>query len=145
MSESFTIPAGQPPTLKSVDEGGRVIYVGSFSKSLFPALRLGYLVAPPKLVDTFRRIGSATVQGAPTHFQAIVARFIQEGQFAAHIRRMRKIYAERKDVLIDAASRHLDGMLTVKPTDTGFHTNARLAPNSMKSKWRSALQSAELW
>ncbi len=117
-----------PPTLKSVDEGGRVIYVGSFSKSLFPALRLGYLVAPPKLTDTFRRIGSATVQGAPTHLQSVVARFIQEGHFAAHIRRMRKIYAERKDALIDAAARHLDGMLIVNPTNTGFHTNARLAP-----------------
>ncbi len=117
-----------PPTLKSVDEGGRVIYVGSFSKSLFPALRLGYLVAPPKLVETFHRIVSATVQGAPTHFQSIVARFIQEGHFAAHIRRMRKIYAERKHALIDAAVRHLDGLLTVKPTETGFQTYAELAP-----------------
>lgn len=117
-----------PPTLKSVDEGGRVIYVGTFSKSLFPALRLGYLVAPPKLVETFHRIVSATVQGAPTHFQSVVARFIQEGHFAAHIRRMRKVYAERKDALLDAAARHLDGLVTVKQTETGFHTNARLAP-----------------
>lgn len=117
-----------PPTLKSVDEGGRVIYVGSFSKSLFPALRLGYLVAPPKLVEIFDRIVSATVQGAPTHLQAVVARFIQEGQFAAHIRRMRKLYAERKDALLDAASRYLESMLIVKPTETGFQTCARLAP-----------------
>ena len=109
-----------PPTLKSVDEGGRVIYVGTFSKSLFPALRLGYLVAPPKLVETFHRIVSATVQGAPTHFQSVVARFIQEGHFAAHIRRMRKVYAERKDALLDAAARHLDGLVTVKQTETGF-------------------------
>ena len=117
-----------PPTLKSVDESGRVIYVGSFSKSLFPALRLGYLVAPPKLVDIFQRIVGATVQGAPTHLQCVVARFIQEGHFAAHIRRMRKLYAERKEALLDAASRHLDGMLTVRPTDTGFQTDATLAP-----------------
>ncbi len=116
-----------PPTLKSVDEGGRVIYVGSFSKSLFPALRLGYLVAPPKLVETFHRIVSATVQGAPTHLQSVVARFIQEGHFAAHIRRMRKIYAERRDALLGAASRHLDGLMTVKPTETGFQTSGRLA------------------
>ena len=117
-----------PPTLKSVDEGGRVIYVGSFSKSLFPALRLGYLVAPPKLVEVFHRIVSATVQGAPTHLQSLVARFIQEGHFSAHIRRMRKIYAERKDALLYAAARNLEGLVRVNPTETGFQTNACLAP-----------------
>ena len=117
-----------PPTLKSVDEGGRVVYVGSFSKSLFPALRLGYVVAPPKLVDIFHRIVGATVQGAPTHLQWVVARFIQEGHFAAHIRRMRKLYAERREALLDAASRHLDGMLQVRPTETGFQTDGSLAP-----------------
>ena len=117
-----------PPTLKSVDEGGRVVYVGSFSKSLFPALRLGYVVAPPKLVEIFHRIVGATVQGAPTHLQWVVARFIHEGHFAAHIRRMRKLYAERKEALLNAASRHLEGMLTVRPTETGFQTDAALAP-----------------
>ena len=117
-----------PPTLKSIDEGGRVVYVGSFSKSLFPALRLGYVVAPPKLVDIFQRIVGATVQGAPTHLQWVVARFIQEGHFAAHIRRMRKIYAERKDALLDAADQHLADLLTVWPTSTGFQTTGVLAP-----------------
>ena len=125
----FNYSGRPPPTLKSVDEGGRVVYVGSFSKSLFPALRLGYVVAPPKLVDIFHRIVGATVQGAPTHLQWVVARFIQEGHFAAHIRRMRKLYAERKDALLDAASRHLGGMLTVRPTETGFQTDGTLAPD----------------
>ena len=111
-----------PPPLKSFDTSGRVIYVGTFSKTMFPALRLGYVVAPPELVPFFRRISGATMQGAPSSIQAIMADFINEGHFAAHIRRMRGIYAERRDALMNAAVRQLSGVLTVQPTETGFHT-----------------------
>ena len=124
----FHFSGQPPPTLKSVDQEGRVIYVGTFSKTLFPALRLGYMVAPPDFVEIFHRIAGATMQGAPTHLQLIVARFIEEGHFAAHIRRMRKIYAEREQTIVESARRHLAGLMTVKPTNSGFHTTARLAP-----------------
>ncbi len=110
------------PPLKSIDAGGRVIYVGTFSKSLFPALRLGFVVAPPRLVPIFERIAGATLQGAPTSLQSIVAAFIDEGHLATHIRRMRAVYAERRDALMAAAARDLDGLLHVQPTETGFHT-----------------------
>jgi GntR family transcriptional regulator/MocR family aminotransferase len=120
--------SGRPlPTLKSVDSAGRVIYVGTFSKSLFPALRLGFLVAPPGLADAFGRIVGATLQGAPTNQQAVVANFIQEGHFASHIRRMRKLYSERQEVLIEAANARLGGLLDVVRTESGFQTIGYLA------------------
>lgn len=116
------------PTLQSLDTAERVIYVGTFSKSLFPALRLGYFVVPPILVDTFHKISGAFLQGAPSNLQAVLADFMDEGHFATHIRRMCKIYAERHDTLINAASQRLHGLLDVMSTETGFHTVGRLAP-----------------
>ena len=117
-----------PPTLKSVDTTGLVIYVGTFSKSLFPALRLGYMLAPPALVGTFRAIMSKFLQGVPSHTQAMVAQFIDEGHFAAHVRRMRHTYLERHEALLHAAGKHLDGLLDVARTDGGLHTVGYLAP-----------------
>jgi GntR family transcriptional regulator/MocR family aminotransferase len=111
-----------PPTLKSVDSTGLVIYVGTFSKSLFPALRLGWLLAPPALVDTFRTIMSRFLQGVPSHTQGVVAQFIDEGHFTAHVRRMRQIYQERHDTLLAAAGRRLGGLLELVPADSGLHT-----------------------
>ena len=120
--------SGRPlPTLKSVDSSGRVIYVGTFSKSLFPALRLGFLVAPPALAGAFHRIAGATLQGAPTHQQSVVASFIEEGHFASHIRRMRKLYSERQEVLLEAAGARLAGMLEVVRSESGFQTIGHLA------------------
>jgi GntR family transcriptional regulator / MocR family aminotransferase len=111
-----------PPTLKSVDTTGLVIYVGTFSKSLFPALRLGYLMAPPALVDTFKAIMSKFLQGVPSQTQGVVAEFIDEGHFSAHVRRMRHVYLERQEALLDAARRRLTGLLDVLPTHSGLHT-----------------------
>ena len=119
-----------PPTLKSVDTTGLVIYVGTFSKSLFPALRLGYLVAPPALVDVFRAIMSRFLQGVPSSTQSVVAEFIDEGHFASHIRRMRRLYAERHDVLRQAAKRNLGGLLELMPTDSGLHSVGYLDPGA---------------
>ncbi len=120
--------SGRPlPTLKSVDTAGRVIYVGTFSKSLFPALRLGFLVAPPELAKVFERIAGATLQGASTNQQAVLANFIDEGHFVAHIRRMRKLYAERQEVLLAAAEASLNGMLDVMRSESGIQTIGRLA------------------
>jgi GntR family transcriptional regulator/MocR family aminotransferase len=114
--------------LKSVDTTGVVIYVGTFSKSLFPALRLGYVLAPPALVETFRTVTSKFLQGVPSHTQAVTAEFIDEGHFAAHTRRMRLAYQERHDALLEAAGRHLAGLLEVVPADSGLHTVGHLVP-----------------
>ncbi|GAB4180738.1 MAG: PLP-dependent aminotransferase family protein [Thalassobaculales bacterium] len=116
------------PTLKSVDRTGLVIYVGTFSKSLFPALRLGFMLVPPSLVETFEKVSTAFVSGVPSSPQAVVAEFIQEGHFAAHLRRMRRIYEERHAALRQAAARELAGLLDVAATGSGLHTIGHLPP-----------------
>ena len=118
-----------PPTLKSIDMTGRVIYVGTFSKTLFPALRLGFILAPPCLTELFNRISKDLLQGASSSLQAIVADFMRNGHFATHIRRMRTLYEERHQVLCDAAQRRLKGVLDVVPTNTGLHTIGLLPRN----------------
>ncbi len=117
---------GEPmPTLKSVDTSERVIYVGTFSKSLFPSLRLGYLMAPPALVGPLTALMSRLMHGVPTHSQAVTAEFITEGHFSAHLRRMRKIYAERHLALQSAARQQLAGALQLFNSGSGLHTVAR--------------------
>ena len=120
---------GSPlPTLKSVDATGLVIYVGTFSKSLFPSLRLGFLLAPPALVGTLNAMMSRVLPGVPSSVQGVVAEFIDEGHFASHIRRMRRIYAERHEALCAAAGRRLRGLLEVVPSHSGLHTIGLLDP-----------------
>jgi GntR family transcriptional regulator/MocR family aminotransferase len=123
----FSFGSAPLPTLKSVDASGRVIYVGTFSKSLFPSLRLGFLLAPPALVDTLHSVMWKLLHGVPTGVQAVVAEFIDEGYFASHLRRMRRIYAERHDVLCDAGKRRLAGLLDIVPSQSGLHTIGHLA------------------
>jgi GntR family transcriptional regulator/MocR family aminotransferase len=115
-----------PPTLKSIDTRERVIYVGTFSKSLFPSLRLGFVLAPRGLVAACERIWEAWLSGAPTVTQAVVADFMDEGLFATHIRTMRQLYRERHDALIEAAA-SLSGRIDVQPTASGFHAVGLLA------------------
>jgi GntR family transcriptional regulator/MocR family aminotransferase len=129
------------PTLKSIDQTGLVIYVGTFSKSLFPALRLGFMLVPPALIETFERITASFIQGVPTNIQAIVAEFIQGGHFATHIRRMRGVYAERHETLLEQARQHLGGLLDVVPTESGLHTIGLLPSNiSERSASKAALE-----
>ncbi len=118
----FSFGGSPLPTLKSVDATGLVIYVGTFSKSLFPSLRLGFLLAPPALVPTLNTIMSRVLHGVPSSVQGVVAEFIDEGLFASHIRRMRRIYAERHEALCAAAQRKLSGLLDIVPSHSGLHT-----------------------
>ena len=123
------LPRPSASTLKSIDTSGRVIYVGTFSKTLFPALRLGYILSPPAW-STFRaHFMEAFFPGVPSNPQAVVADFMDEGHFSAHIRRMRKLYAERHDALHTAAQKHLAGLIEIARTDTGLHTVGYLAPS----------------
>src|SRR5690606_18479192 len=84
------------PALKSLDRQGRVLYAGTFSKVLFPGIRLAYLVVPQALVERFEQISLALAGGSPQLTQAIVTAFIKEGHFARHIQRMRKLYGDRR-------------------------------------------------
>jgi GntR family transcriptional regulator/MocR family aminotransferase len=113
---------GRPlAAMQSLDRAGRVIYVGTFSKVLFPSLRIGYLVVPADLVDATRMACQVIEKAASTIPQAVLAEFMAEGHFATHIRRMRSIYRERHDLFMDASRRHLAGLLEVHATDSGMN------------------------
>jgi GntR family transcriptional regulator / MocR family aminotransferase len=115
--------SGRPvPALQGLDRAGVVIYAGSFTDALFPALRLGYLVAPPDMVDIFGAAASVSTHHPPLIDQAILCDFIVEGHFARHVRRMRQLYAERLGVLIAAAREKLAGLLEISDVEAGLRT-----------------------
>jgi GntR family transcriptional regulator/MocR family aminotransferase len=106
--------------LQGLDSVGCVLYLGTFSKVLFPALRLGYLVVPACLVEAFVAARALTDRHSPSVTQAALADFIGEGHFERHIRRNRSLYAERQAALV-TATRRLSGDLDVSPSEAGLH------------------------
>jgi GntR family transcriptional regulator/MocR family aminotransferase len=118
---------GRPlASLQGMDADDRVIYVGTFSKVMFPALRVGYIVAPKDLIEAFATVRDAFDTFSSTLYQAALADFITEGQFARHIRRMRALYLERRTVLLNAIDQHMDGKLEVIGTHAGMQLTALL-------------------
>ncbi|MGC4049553.1 MAG: PLP-dependent aminotransferase family protein [Paludibaculum sp.] len=115
--------SGRPvPALQGLDRHGLVLFTGSFSKVLFPALRLGYLVLPPDLVEMFSAAISVTSRHAPVLEQAVLCDFIVEGHFGRHLRRMREIYAERVGVLLESGRSRLAGLLAISDVEAGLQT-----------------------
>jgi GntR family transcriptional regulator / MocR family aminotransferase len=114
--------SGRPlSSLQGLDNSGQVIYIGTFSKVLFPGLRLGYLVVPEHLVDAFTAARAVSDRHSPMLDQIVLTDFIAQGHFARHIRHMRKIYAERQIYLVEEVRRELAGWLSVQPADGGMH------------------------
>lgn len=119
--------AGRPlASLQGLDQNGRVIYIGTFSKTIFPGLRLGCVVAPPDLVDAFIAARALADWHSPSIDQAVLTDFIVEGHFARHVRRMRALYQERQEILVSAAHRDLAGLLDVTAAEAGMHLVGRL-------------------
>lgn len=115
--------SGRPiPALQGLDRSGVVIFAGSFTAVLFPALRLGYLVVPPDMVDIFAAAEAVSTHHPPLLEQAILCDFITEGHFARHIRRMREMYAERLSVLLAGAHEKLAGILEISSVEAGLQT-----------------------
>ena len=115
--------SGRPvPALQGLDRAGRVLYAGTFSKTLFPALRLGYLVTPTDLVSVFQSAKAVTNRHAPLLDQVVLCDFISEGHFGRHLRRMREVYSERLSVLLESARQKLDGLLEVSNIEAGLQT-----------------------
>lgn len=110
--------------LQTLDATGRVIYVGSFSKTMLPTLRLGFMVAPPSLQPALHKAKFVSDWHSPTLTQGALARFIDEGAFARHVRRMNAIYRERHRMLVDAVTRDFAEHLELIPSTTGLHLTA---------------------
>jgi GntR family transcriptional regulator/MocR family aminotransferase len=114
--------SGRPlASLQGLNRDGRVIYLGTFSKTIYPALRLGYLVVPANLIEVFAAARALTDLHSPSLEQAVLAEFIAERHYARHIRRMRGIYEERQRILVEEVRRNLKGRLEVAPAEAGMH------------------------
>jgi GntR family transcriptional regulator / MocR family aminotransferase len=120
---------GRPiASLQGLDTDARVIYIGTFSKVMFPALRLGYVVVPKDLTEAFSSARDATDQFSSTLYQAAMTDFIREGHFARHIRRMRMLYLQRRTALVEAIQKRMGDYLEIIGTEAGMHLVTLLPP-----------------
>jgi GntR family transcriptional regulator/MocR family aminotransferase len=114
------------PSIRSIDRYDRVIYVGTFSKALYPAIRVGYLVLPPTLVGAFRSMAGLINRSVPVEAQLALAEFIGGGHFATHLRRMRELYAERRTAFVELGGAALEGLARIDCPDCGMNALAWL-------------------
>jgi len=133
--------------LQGLDANARVIYIGTFSKVLFPSLRLGYLVLPSDLVDRFLAIRRAMDLGPPGFHQEVLTDFINEGHFARHIRRMRVLYRDRRSALVNSISEELASMVEMLGDEAGMHLAVMLRKGSrdVEIARRAAHQKLWIW
>ena len=134
-------------SLQGLDRNSRVIYVGTFSKTLFPSLRIGYLVIPPDLMDRFVAVRHAMDVYPPHLYQAVLTDFIEEGHFSRHIRRTRLVYGERRNVLVDAIRGEFGSQLQIVGADAGMHLAAILPRqiHDRETSERAARENLWLW
>ncbi|APZ90496.1 PLP-dependent aminotransferase family protein [Fuerstiella marisgermanici] len=130
---------GRPhASLSSLDSSGRTIYMGTFSKLLFPSIRLGFLIVPASLAKTFAYARFLQDRGSPPLVQMVLHRFIETGSFINHIRRMRTLYAERQSVLFESLQKHLAGLIKVEQPESGMHLVAQGVTKTAEAKLVSA-------
>lgn len=126
--------------LQGLIEDAPVLYVGSFSKTLFPALRLGYLVVPPDLVDAFNQLKRIHTGETPLLPQAVTAAFIDQGHFARHLRRMRQLYHSKWQLLSDQVEQQLSGQFRAVAESAGMHLVLERSGNDRA--WAAQLRQA---
>ena len=118
------------PCLQGLDNSGRVIYAGTMSKILYPSLRIGYLLAPEQLVDPMIKIRAVMDQHSPAIDQATLARFLTEGYFLSHIKRMRKLYSDRREFFVEQFNKLLGKHFILQIPEAGLHFVAWLRRKS---------------
>jgi GntR family transcriptional regulator/MocR family aminotransferase len=130
---------GQPmPAMQGLDRHGSVLYLGTFSKALFPSLRLAYLIVPAALVDAFTTARTVYDGHCAQLSQAVTAEFILQGHFAAHIRYMRQLYRSRRDALLAQIEQHLGHFATPLPAGGGLQLGIWLPPGQEAALTRQA-------
>ncbi|NYI00455.1 PLP-dependent aminotransferase family protein [Cupriavidus plantarum] len=124
--------SGQPiPSLQGLEPDAPVIYIGTFSKTLYPGLRMGYMVLPPAIAPALQTAHAELYRAGHLMTQATVAEFMQAGDYAAHIRRMRPLYARRRAILAGLIERYLGpGALHAHTSNAGLHLVMRLPDNA---------------
>jgi len=135
---------GKPlSALQGLDESGRVIYVGTFSKVLFPSLRLGYVVLPESLAEPFSKMRASIDDHPALALQPALHAFIEDGHFTSHIRKLRKLYAERQEILLATLKSRAKGLLSAAPHEAGMHLVAKLDP-ALRFSDKDAARSAAI-
>ena len=134
-------------SLQGLDRGSRVIYIGTFSKTLFPGLRIGYIVIPPDVVDRFATVRGAVDICAPHFYQGVLTDFIDEGHYARHLRKTRLIYNERRNALVNALQRAFGSRLQIMGAEAGMHVTVTLPPGveDYEISLRAAEENLWLW
>jgi len=135
------------PSLQGLDVNSRVIYIGTFSKMLFPSLRVGYIVIPRDLVTLFEAVRFVTDIFPPYLYQEMLADFIEGGQLAQYIRKMRCIYSERRSVLVESIRAEFGDFLTVHDAPAGMHVAVSLPEgfNDVEICEQASEQKLMLW
>lgn len=132
-------------SLHGLDSNARVVYIGTFSKVLFPSLRLGYLVIPSDLLERFLATRRAIDLGPPTFYQEVLADFMEQGHFARHIRRMRVLYRERRSALVNSIREKLGSRVEVLGSEAGMHLVVTLPRGSRDLEIAERAARHNLW
>ena len=136
---AVTLSLPRKHQLKSLDHDDRVIYIGTFSKTVMPALRIGYIVMPKETVSRFKELGEITETGLSLLPQKILAQFLSEGHFYKHIKKMRTLYQQRRRLMLDALNRLFPETFSYELSDGGMHIVAFLRRGTQD------VALAELW
>lgn len=139
---------GRPlSSLQGLDRHGLVLFAGSFSKVMFPSLRLGYLVIPADLVEYFEAVKSLGTRHAPLLNQAVLCDFITDGHFGRHVRRMREVYADRLASLVGSSKEYLAGVIAISAVEAGLQSVGWLGDgiNAKAVEKSAAERGVEAW
>jgi GntR family transcriptional regulator/MocR family aminotransferase len=126
------------PAMQGLAGGAPVIYIGTFSKVMFPGLRIGYVIAPKPLAQAFARAKWLADRQTPMLEQAALADFLREGHLERHIRRMRRLYGRRREVLVESLDRHFGGQATVLGDPAGMHALVRFEDGDVAARAEAA-------